>query len=59
VAKTIGTVVVAAFAASAEDVLVVAITATCWRTKSAAKAGNRSSWPCAQRYSAKTLRPSL
>ena len=58
ISKTIGMVVVAAFAASAAGVLVAAITATCLRTRSAAIAGNRSSWPSAQRYSIATLRPS-
>ena len=58
VVKTIGIVVFAAFAVSAAGVLVAAITATCRRTRSAIKAGNRSYWPSAQRYSIATLRPS-
>src|SRR5215510_12364441 len=40
VTNTIGTVVVAALAASAEGVFPT-IRATCWRTKSATRAGNR------------------
>ena len=54
-----GIVAVAAFAASAAGVLPGAtITFTRRRTKSAAKTGNRSFWPSAQRKSIVTLRPS-
>ena len=42
VEKTIGIVVVAAFAASADGEPAAPITATCRRTSSAANAGNRS-----------------
>ena len=52
VTKTMGIVVVAALAASAESVPpVVTSTSTGWRRSSATKAGRRSYWPCAQRYS--------
>jgi hypothetical protein len=56
--KTIGIVVVAAFAATVEDVLLVTITATCRCTKSLAKSSSLPSRPSAQRYSTTTLRPS-
>jgi hypothetical protein len=55
---TIGIVLVACLAASAEGVLMAAITATCRLTRSAASAGNCSNRPAAQRYSSATLRPS-
>ena len=59
IAKTIGIVVVAAFAASAAGVpLSATITVTWRRTRSAAIAGSRSYWPSAQRYSIATLWPS-
>jgi hypothetical protein len=54
--KTIGIVVAAAFAAIAEDVLLVMITATCRCTKSLAKSNSLSSRPSAQRYSTTRLR---
>ena len=57
--KTIGIVVVAALAASAEGMPpVVTITATWRRTRSAASAGSRSYRPSAQRYSIATFWPS-
>jgi len=55
VLKTIGIVVVAAFAASAEVPLGVAMTATCRRTRSAAKSGSLLASPCAERVSIATL----
>src|SRR5262245_17477061 len=58
--KTIGMVVVAALAASAEAVPpVAAITATLRRTSSAASTGSRLAWFSAHRYSIATLWPSL
>src|SRR5947209_3205005 len=57
--KTIGIVVVAALAASAEVVPVVAITATERCTKSDASAGRRSNLPSAHLYSITTLRPDV
>src|SRR5262249_19490792 len=58
VEKTIGIVVVDAFAATTDEVPAAAITATGTRTSSAANAGNRSMWSSAQRYSIVTFRPS-
>src|SRR5262249_36469699 len=58
VEKTIGIIVVDAFAATADEVPAAAITATGTRTSSAASAGNRSIWSSAQRYSIDTFRPS-
>src|SRR5215470_5309020 len=57
--KTIGVVVVAALAASAEGVVVATMTATWRRTRSAVKAGSRSFRPSAQRYSIVTFWPSV
>src|SRR5262245_20220651 len=54
--NTIGIVVVALFAASADVMPAAAITATGRRTNSAASAGKRSLWPSAQRYSIATFR---
>jgi Transposase DDE domain len=57
--RVIGTDAVAVFAARTEGTPpVAAMTATRWRTKSAANSGNRSFWPNPQRYSIATLRPS-
>src|SRR5262249_7181334 len=57
--KTIGIAEVAAFAARpGADVAHAAMTVTWRRTRSAASVGSRSYWPCAQRYSIATLRPS-
>ena len=54
--KTMGVVVVAALAASAEGgPPVAAMTATLRETRSAARAGNRSYRPSAQRYSMMTF----
>ena len=58
VAKTMAIVVVAALAARAEGVSIAAMTATRRRTRSAAKAGSRSVWFSAQRYSIAMLSPS-
>src|SRR5262249_45754164 len=58
VTNTIGTVVFADFAASAEGVFPT-IKATCWRTKSATRAGNRWSSCSAERYSTMTFWPSM
>lgn len=59
VANTIGIFVVAALAANAPRVVPSAvITVTCRLTKSPAKAGSRSFFPSAQRYSISTLLPS-
>src|SRR5713226_9762671 len=55
VVKTMGIVVVAAFAMRLAGVLVAAITVTRRRTRSAARAGSRSYWPSAQRYSIVTF----
>src|SRR5262249_484225 len=57
VTKTIGTVVVAALAASAEGVLPT-ITATCRRRRSATRSGNRSVLCSNERCSIATLCPS-
>jgi hypothetical protein len=51
VAKAIGKVVVAAFAATAASLPLATITATRRRTKSAASAGSQSNWLSAYRYS--------
>jgi hypothetical protein len=56
--ETIGTEDVAALACSNEGV-VVNMTATPRRTRSAANSGNRSNWFSAQRYSIRTFWPSL
>src|SRR5205823_4485158 len=56
--KTIGIVAVAALAASGPGVPPVAMIATRRRTRSAANAGKRLSWPSAQRYSTATFWPS-
>jgi hypothetical protein len=54
--NTIGIIEVAALAARAEASLpVAAITATLRPIRSAAIAGSRSSWPCAQQYSIATF----
>ena len=56
VKMTIGIVAVAAFAAGAAGVVAgAAITLTWRRTRSAARVGNRSFWPSAQRYSIATF----
>jgi hypothetical protein len=58
-AKTIGTVLLAAFAANAVGVLPgTAITLTGRRSRSASNPDNRSLRPSVQRYSIATLRPS-
>src|SRR5262249_54074904 len=57
--KTMGIVVVTAFAASADGPSPAKTTATFRRTKSAASAGSRSYWPSAQRYSIATFWPSI
>ena len=57
-ANTMGMVVVAAFAATAEVLSVATSIATSRRTSSVARATNRSSWPLEKRYSIATLRPS-
>jgi hypothetical protein len=51
-------VLVATVAVTAEAVLDVTITFTCRQTKSAARPGNRSTSPAAQRYSIARFRPS-
>lgn len=58
-AKTIGIVEVALFAAGAPGVPPVAIKSTLRLTRSAAKAGNRSKWPSAERYSIDTFCPAI
>src|SRR6266567_9547258 len=56
--KTIGIVLVACWTATAEGVLVTTMTSTLSATSSVARAGNRSYFPSASRYSITTLRPS-
>jgi hypothetical protein len=58
VVKTIGIVVVAAFATRLAGVLVAAMTETRRRTRSSANAVRRSYWPFAHRYSMATFWPS-
>ena len=57
--KTMGIVVVAAFAANTEGNPAVAITATGRCTNSLASVGSRSSWLSAQRYSMAEFSPSI
>ncbi len=59
IAKTIGIVVVAGFAATAAGVAAATITFTWRRTNSAASAGNRSYWSSAHKYSMLTFWPSI
>ncbi len=55
---TIGMVVVAFMAATVDGLVPVAtMMSTPSRTRSAARAGNRSIWPSAKRYSMATLSP--
>ena len=58
VVKTVGMVVVARLAASAAALSLATITATFWRTRSAASAGIRSYCPSPQRSSIVASRPS-
>jgi hypothetical protein len=57
--KTTGIVMLAALAESAEALSVATITSALRRTRSAVRAGNRSFWPSAQRYSIATFWPSI